>query len=268
MRASTTSCEISMTDQRRTRKKKQQKPGTGKGEAARAEEADAIARSLAEVASEDDAERAMGRVLSLAIPSLGVTAAIVVGQTVGLAPAILVLAATALTGTIGFLWASLRTLTGEAPLPEGVQSHSLVTRAPAPERKRETLRALKDLEFEHSIGKIDDADYKELSSRYRATAKSIMREMDSGLAPRRKEAERLVAEYLARRDLGPAPEPEESDEEAEDDAVSIAPTAEPARLPCAKCGVSNEPDAAFCKKCGTPLAKAAEPAEEKPDATV
>jgi hypothetical protein len=139
-----------------------------------------------------------------------------------------------------------------------------VPRVPAPERKRETLRALKDLEFEHSIGKIDDADFAELEARYRSTAKALMREIDAGLAPRRMQAETMVTAYLAKKKLAPskeaAPRPE---------GVTLESLAEPApasgtsaRLECVKCFVSNEPDAAFCKKCGSTLA------EEKSDAAV
>jgi hypothetical protein len=218
--------------------------------------------------TEDDSERALAQMLSVGVPLAGVIGALVVGQVGGLGPAILVLAGTALVATIGFLWASLRTLSGDAPLPEGVQAHSLVSRIPAPERKRETLRALKDLEFEHSIGKIDEADYLELSTRYRSVAKTLMREMDVGMAPRREKAEELVRAHLAKKKLVPVKEPARIEVEEPVAAESTPAKAEPARLLCEKCSVSNEPDAAFCKKCGTPLVKAVANAEESLDAPV
>jgi rRNA maturation endonuclease Nob1 len=204
-------------------------------------------------ATEEDSERALARILARVVPSLGVVSALLVGRFVGLPSAILILAGTALLGTIGFFWASLRTLSGDAPLPEGVSPTVPMTRIAAPERKRETLRALKDLELEHSVGKIDDADYQELETRYRETAKALMREMDQGLAPRRKKAEELIAVHLVKKKLGIDPRPEPDDEEAADKSV-------PPRLECDKCHVSNEPDAAFCKKCGSPLGKL----EQKP----
>jgi hypothetical protein len=200
---------------------------------------------------------------------VGLVAAVLAGFALGLAPALLVLAGTALLGTIGFFWASLRTLSGDAPLPEGVAAHSLVSRTLAPERKRETLRALKDLEFEHSIGKIDDADYLELSTRYRAVAKSLMREMDETLAPRRERAEALVKSHLERKKLVPVEttvavaEPEEA---ATESAPALASPRE--RVECGVCTASNEPDASFCKKCGSALGQPSRATEETPDAQV
>ncbi|HSO37427.1 MAG TPA: zinc ribbon domain-containing protein, partial [Labilithrix sp.] len=54
------------------------------------------------------------------------------------------------------------------------------------------------------------------------------------------------------------------------EAAKIAKAAgdakEPARVTCPSCAVSNEPDAAFCKKCGTSLAaKAVATAKESAD---
>ncbi len=151
------------------------------------------------------AERLLARVSGWVVPVAGSLAAIVAAWVGGPAPAFLVLAATALLGTVALLWASLRTLSGEAPLPERVRTLGLGPFAPASERKREVLRALKDLELERSIGKIDHADYLELVTRYRAVAKEILRELDTGVEPRREQAEHLVKEYLERSHLG-APE--------------------------------------------------------------
>jgi DNA-binding transcriptional ArsR family regulator len=217
--------------------------------------------------TEDDAERALARMLGVGVPVSGVLGAIVVGQVGGLGPSILVLAGTALVATIGFLWASLRTLSGDAPLPEGVEGHALAARALAPERKRETLRALKDLEFEHSIGKIDDADYLTLSTRYRSVAKTLMRELDAGLAPQREKAEELVKAHLAKKKLSPAKDAPQSEAAPEESAESAPAENDPVRVVCDKCSVSNEPDAAFCKKCGNPLAKVVDAPKESPDAT-
>jgi hypothetical protein len=227
--------------------------------------AEDIATGASPRAQDDDAERGLARLFAAGVPAGGAIAAIVVGRIAGLGPAVLVLAGTALIGTIGFFWASLRTLSGDAPLPEGVASHALVARALAPEKKREALRALKDLELEHSVGKIDDADYAEMSGRYRATAKALMRELDVGLAPQRERAEKLVASYLAKRDVGAAT-PEETLPTAESRTKALEPAEDPRKV-CPKCAVSNEPDAAFCKKCGAPLAGGPESTAEKVDAS-
>jgi hypothetical protein len=243
-----------MADVRRTKKSRP------------AEKDDDDVRALAaeaDLGKDDDSERALARLFALGVPLVGLAGALAVGSFVGLAPGILVLAGAALLGTIGFFWASLRTLSGDAPLPRGVAAHAIVSRVPAPERKRETLRALKDLELEHSIGKIDDADFAELNARYRATAKALMREIDAGLAPRREQAEELVAKYLEKRHLAPV----KAVVDDEDEPAPAPKSGKSARLECTKCYVSNEPDAAFCKKCGSKLS-APDGAEDKSDAAV
>jgi len=225
------------------------------------------AKSANDPAQDEDSERVLALLFARGVPLAGLGGSVIVGYTAGLAPALLVLAGTGLLGTIGFFWASLRTLSGDAPLPEGVSPHSLVSRTPAPERKRETLRALKDLELEHSVGKIDDADYLELSSRYRGVAKTLMREMDEGMAPRRKLAEEMVKTHLAKKKLTVKDKAKPEIEDGPSSEASAVQATDTPRLDCAKCSVSNEPDATFCKKCGTPLAEP-RAAEEKPDASV
>ena len=198
----------------------------------------------------DDAERALGRAVAIGLPVLGVVAAIVVGARTSVGPALLVLAAVALLGTISLLWASVRTLSGDAPLPADLEAPAVQragTNALA-ERKRRVLRALKDLEAEHAIGKIDDADYEAVVAKYRDEAKEVMRQMDVEVSPLRGEAERIARKYLEARGLaGPAPA-----NDAKDDAVDAGD-----RLACAGCGTSNESDATFCKRCGAALTKTA-----------
>jgi hypothetical protein len=135
-----------------------------------------------------------------------------------------------------------------------------------------TLRALKDLEHEFSIGKVDETDYKELASKLRAEAKSVLQQMDQSLDDRRPEAERMAQAYLAKRGLsskgtaaGPsastsassassAPSESAASTSSGDTPVDHAkPTRDAtteARLPCPSCGATNERDAKFCKACG------------------
>ncbi len=240
-----------------------------------------------------DAERRLARYAAMGIPLATVGGAIVTGFIVGLGPAILVLAAGTLLGVIALLWASLRTLSGDAPLPTDLEAIAVRSRKVdnLGEQKRRVLRALKDLELEHSVGKIDDKDYASLGDRFRQDAKALMREMDGQIDPFRDEAERLAKRHLEKRGLGESDDdsapvmaakdsPVDDDEEA---PVAIVPPAKPGkpgkpgktkrastpkeptasaasaagsspkRVACPKCDVSNEPDAAFCKKCGTAL---------------
>ena len=200
----------------------------------------------------DEAERSLGRAVSLGLPLLSIVAAVVVGVVASLGSALLVLASGALLGTIALLWASVRTLSGDAPLPIDLEAlaarrHGVDDLA---EQKHRVLRALKDLESEHALGKIDDADYGSFVAKYRDEAKTVMRQMDLEVAPLRETAERMAREYLETRRLGlePAPSPAPVD----------------SRPACGSCGASNEPDAAFCKKCGSAMKDAA--SAEKTDA--
>ncbi len=198
----------------------------------------------------DDAERSLARVVAIGLPVVGVVGAIAVGVMAGIGSALLVVAAAALLGTIALLWASVRTLSGDAPLAldlEAVSARRLGVDSLS-EQKRRVLRALKDLENERAIGKIEEADYEMLVARYREDAKTVMREMDLEVAPLRAEAEKVARAFLKKRGLEPEGSPE-----ADVEAPVEAPAASGERVTCDKCKTSNEPDATFCKKCGASL---------------
>jgi hypothetical protein len=218
---------------------KKRKPRAAPADRSRGSEA---ARRQRDVS--DDAERSLGRAVAFGLPVVSVIAAVAVGLAAGLGSGLLVLASGALLGTIALLWASVRTLSGDAPLQTGFQTVAARTHGvdALAEEKRRVLRQLKDLEAEHALGKIDDADYEALVARYRVEAKKVMREMDREIGPRREEAERLAREYLGKRGLiDGAP------------SAELAPEPAAGRAACAKCGTSNESDAAFCKKCGAAI---------------
>lgn len=200
----------------------------------------------------DEAERLLGRVVARGLPVVCVAAAIVVGIAASVGSALLVLASGALLGTIALLWASLRTLSGDAPLPTDLQALGAQHRDvdALGEQKRRVLRALKDLEGERAIGKIDEADYEAIATQYREEAKALMREMDRNVAPALVEAERIATEYLTAKGL----RSNDSDVAPKTNA-GASPRG---RVTCAHCATSNEPDAAFCKKCGAAVAKLAE----------
>jgi hypothetical protein len=197
---------------------------------------DAAAKEAAE-----QSERALGRRVAIGLPALTAVGALAVALFASVGSALLVLAAGVLIGTIALLWASVRTLSGDAPLPEDLEA--LAARAhdvdALAERKNMLLRALKDMEHERAIGRVDAADYEAITADYRAQVKEIMKEMDADVAPRRARAEAIAKEFLAKKDLrtkdAEPPPPAKADGD---------------RVRCATCGTSNEADAAFCKKCG------------------
>jgi hypothetical protein len=97
------------------------------------------------------------------------------------------------------------------------------TRAALEREKGLALRAIKELEFDRAMGKVSEKDFIEMSGRLRARAARIIRQLDAGGSYR----ERIEKE-IARR-IG---------------KVTNA---------CPSCETANDPDARFCKKCGSAL---------------
>lgn len=201
-----------------------------------------------------DPERAKGLGAALIAPGALVAAA-VAGAAFGLGTALLVLAFAALFGAILLFWSSLERLTGESPL---TLDEAIGLGAPSveEERKRAIVRALKDLEYERSVGKLSEADYAELSSRYRAEARALLRALDAELSPSRKAAEARLADRLSKAGLpamGTLPPGDESpgrtDSQPPGEPVALLP--DPGA--CASCSTKNDADASFCKKCGARL---------------
>lgn len=128
---------------------------------------------------------------------LGVAAVIAISYVAGgLATALLVGAGLALAGAIFLLYSSLIGLTGqnELTLEEAL---TLVAPSHEEEQKRAVLRALKDLEYEHSVGKIGEEDYAELAARYREEARRLLNAVEEAQAERLARAERAAQRYLA-----------------------------------------------------------------------
>lgn len=115
--------------------------------------------------------------------------------------------------------------------PEKIEGHA---RAMLEREKMLVLRAIKDLEFDHAMGKIAQADFDEMSGRLRSRAVGLLQQLD-GVGAHRERIERELAERLAKM---PAPR-------------SKAPVVRPALTDtCATCGTTNDADAKFCKQCG------------------
>lgn len=228
----------------------------------------------------NDLEKRLAEYARLGLPVLTVAIALTAGFVQGPASAILVLAGGALVGVIAIFWASVRTLLGETPL-SGADAYAIAAPRSEEEQKRAVLRALKDLEFERSVGKISEEDYVELVARYRGEAKRLLRLIDEEAGPRRERAAALVAKRLRREGLsGPdttyregakasekavesinaeSTEPTDTDATSSRDRKGAASDAKPARTKKRK----KSPDAAAieapeasastrdCAECGT-----------------
>src|SRR6186713_1056867 len=135
--------------------------------------------------------------LRIALPLVYFTAVVGSGALFGIEIALLVAAGCALTLVVGFAWASVQSLTGDSPLTLD-EALTLGQPSAEEEQKRAVLRALKDLDYERSVGKIGDEDYRELSARYREEAKRLIERVDESLTPARERAEKLLAERVER----------------------------------------------------------------------
>ncbi len=230
------------------------------------------ALSLREDARASDEQR-IARGVAIGLPLVTVAAAGIVGVVVGPATSILVLAAGTLLGVIALLWGSLRILSGDAALSPELEALDMAAQGvdALASRKKMLLRALKDLETERSLGKLEDEDFEQISATYREELKAVLRRIDETLAPHRAKAEEAARRHLANVGLLESGTREDAPRASDDRDAKPAPTAKSGaeskaeRVTCPKCGESNERDAKFCKECATKLS--AESPKAKSDAT-
>jgi len=107
------------------------------------------------------------------------------------------------------------------------------TRAALERDKALVLRTIKELEFDRGMGKVSDKDFAEMSARLRARAGRIMRQLDAG-SLYREQIEKEVGQRVAAAGAGAGSAPRN-------------PAA------CPSCSTQNDPDARFCKACGSKL---------------
>ncbi|WP_437733178.1 hypothetical protein [Sorangium sp. So ce1335] len=178
--------------------------------------ASAAAQETVSRGADSPLERQIVHYARFGVPLAALVGAGVAGLVAGPPAAILVLAGGALVAVIAIFWASLRVLLGETPL-SGADAYAIGAPRTEEEQKQAVLRALKDLEFERSVGKISDEDYAELVAKYRAEAKRLLRILDADAQPRREQVAALVARHLRRAGLQDdtgAPEAPEQDADA------------------------------------------------------
>jgi len=200
-------------------------------------------------------------VVRWAAPLITLLAAITAGALYGVQLVVLTLAAGALLLVIWLLWSSVQALAGESELTFE-EAFSLGARSAEEEQKRAVLRALKDLEYERSVGKISEEDYHEYSQRYRAEAKRLIQSLDENLADGRRQVEAELERRLTKQsesaDKKPLTEPEPTEAEAPTGDDSEPAPRELETRDCPACQVKNELDARFCKACGKSLSEAEE----------
>jgi len=111
-------------------------------------------------------------------------------------------------------------------------------RAALEREKQLVLRSIKELEFDFAMGKVTKSDFEEMGGRLRSRAIRLMKQLDDGTGYRAA-IEREVASRLASRKTLPTSGP------------ALGPV--DGTAPACACGGANDPDARFCKHCGSKL---------------
>lgn len=123
----------------------------------------------------------------------------------------------------------------EAPAVPGVATGR--RRKELEREKAALLKALKELEFDHEMNKVSDADFAEIGGVYRGRAIRVIRQLDETKV----DYAALIEEEIAKmRGSKKSAAPIE--------AVKLATT-------CPECATANDADAVFCKKCAHKLAR-------------
>jgi hypothetical protein len=133
------------------------------------------------------------------------------------------------------------------------------TRAALEREKMLALRSIKELEFDRAMGKLSQGDWQEMSTRLRARASRLMRQLDAGPGYR-EQIEKDLAKRLGEANARLKPSHYTGDEEPDTrsanglaerlDTRSAKASAERA---CTSCATVNDADARFCKGCGGKL---------------
>jgi hypothetical protein len=122
------------------------------------------------------------------------------------------------------------------------------TKAALEREKTLVLRAIKDLEFDHAMGKVSDRDFAEMEARLRSRATRLLAQLDAGAT-----YQSAIEAEIARR-VGPG-----------ETTASPVPLSVPSRAPepsvaatriCGACQTTNDADARFCKGCGAQVSPA------------
>ena len=101
-------------------------------------------------------------------------------------------------------------VTGEIREPDMIGSR---TRVALEREKNLLLRSIKELEFDHAMGKVSESDYEEMVGRLRSRAVRLLQQLDSGGSGYRELIERELASRLGRAgatEVAPYTEPEQT----------------------------------------------------------
>lgn len=132
-------------------------------------------------------------------------------------------------------------------------------------RKDRALRSIKELEFDHQVGKISDEDFQRFNFRLSRQAIALIQQVEK-LTPATNELDEALETEITKLRQVQAKRRVSTD--ATDDAITVNGTAKPAvvtSIPaaagetakskarfCTECGTKLEPSFKFCANCGAP----------------
>ncbi len=149
---------------------------------------------------------------------------------------------------LGETFASLRGRR-DSSLAESLASHAALE-----EEKKQILMAIKELDFDRSMNKINDKDFEILRTRYERDALRVLKAIDEEFEGWREKALALAGKHL--KTPAKASGTSGASETADAAPRPSAPPAKPAEEnthTCPSCKTGNDPDSRFCKKCGSRL---------------
>jgi hypothetical protein len=194
-----------------------------------------------------DAQEMAARHVALIALATVVVVAVPIGLVKGAPAVVLGLAFALLSGAVLLFWETLRLVLDPAQpgdADDGDDDGAALADLDA--RKRAALQALRDLEFERSIGRIGEEDHKALEARYREEARAAMRAIDEGIGPWRARAEAMLAAAAGGAEATDTETAVDVPAEASTGPVTVG-------VDCPKCATANDDDAVFCKRCGERL---------------
>jgi hypothetical protein len=150
------------------------------------------------------------------------------------------------------VWKAIRAAATKGEEPEAAPVAMGRRRRELEREKAVIYKAIKELEFDREMGKISETDYQEAHSNYRTRALRVLRQLDAGAASYREIIEKELAERLAQ--AGEAPALAQAGEAPAPAQAGEAPAPPQPKAGVCECGVQNDTDAVFCKKCGRRLA--------------
>lgn len=171
-------------------------------------------------------------------------------------------AAAALLHALARMFAVVRALAGPERIAEVGRGAGSFTGAELRDEKRRLLRAIKELEFDHGMGKLSQQDFDAVIKTYRLRAIEVMRALEGGQSVH-PELAKLLAEREAASKPVVAPEPAVEPLFVPDAKAVVEPVRGPSNIGpldattriCGLCNGINDADARFCKYCGGVMKK-------------